>query len=139
MPRSVTPVAQPLPPLPPPRLPITQAHRLLIGTARLDSSGRVHEHTLLVALGWHPGVRIDITAVHDAILIRATPTGLHTIGRRGELALPAAARTLSGITTPTVVIAAALDEGTLVVHTPHTWWPACCAPTTPTWTPQHDH
>jgi hypothetical protein len=44
--------------------------------AKLDRSGRVHDHAVLTALGWHAGQRVDITSVHDTIVVHATPTGL---------------------------------------------------------------
>ncbi|GAB3890378.1 hypothetical protein GCM10029964_061800 [Kibdelosporangium lantanae] len=89
--------------------------------ARLDSSGRVHDQTLLTALDWHPGQRVDITSMNDTIVVHANPAGLHTIGARGDLALPAAARALSGISANSrVVLAAIVDEKLLFVHPPAT-------------------
>jgi hypothetical protein len=89
--------------------------------ARLDRSGRLHDHALLTTLDWYPGQRIDITSTHDTIVVRATPTGLHTIGARGDLTLPAAARTLTGIPANSRVILAAIpSENLLLVHPPAT-------------------
>lgn len=33
---------------------------VLLGTAHVDRSGRFHERTLLRALGWEPGRRLDL-------------------------------------------------------------------------------
>jgi hypothetical protein len=113
----VTPLSQPVPELPVLRLPTVTAQELLLGTARVDRSGRVHEHTLLGALAWRPGQRVDIATVRDAIIVHAVPTGLHTVCGRGELVLPAAARALCDITVKSVVVlAAAIDQDILVIH-----------------------
>jgi bifunctional DNA-binding transcriptional regulator/antitoxin component of YhaV-PrlF toxin-antitoxin module len=77
----------------------------------------VHDHTVLTALDWHTGQRIDITTVHDTIIVHAAPTGLHTVGARGDLTLPAAARALSGIPADSPVVLAAIpSENLLLVH-----------------------
>lgn len=115
--RPIARTPQPLPELPAPRLQTTEPPCVVLGMARLDSSGRVHDRTVLTALDWHPGQRVDITSLHDTIVVHANPAGLHTIGARGDLALPAAARALSGITANSrVVLAAIVDEHLLLVH-----------------------
>jgi hypothetical protein len=54
----------PLPALPAPTLPAsTETDRLLVGMARLDRSGRLHERRLLRALGWAPGQRLALVLV----------------------------------------------------------------------------
>lgn len=115
--RPVPRTPQPLPPLPTIRLPAVEPNNLVLGMAKLDRTGRVHDHTVLTALNWHTGQRIDITSVHDTIVMHATPTGLHTIGARGEVTLPAAARALCGIPANSrVVLAAVPSEHVLLVH-----------------------
>ena len=45
-----------MPSLPAPGQPhLPDPESLLVGTARMDRSGRVHERTLFRALGWEPG------------------------------------------------------------------------------------
>jgi hypothetical protein len=106
-----------LPELPAPRLPAAEPESLVLGMARLDGSGRVHDRAILAALDWHPGRRIDITTVYDTIVVHSVSTGLHIIGARGDLTLPAAARTLSGIPANSrVVLAAIPSENLLLVH-----------------------
>jgi hypothetical protein len=119
---------QPLPPLPTTRPPAIEPDNLVLGMARLDRTGRVHDHTVLTALDWHTGQRIDITTVHDTILVHATPTGLHTIGARGEVTLPAAARALCDIPANSRVVPAAVpSENVLLVHPPETVASLLCA------------
>jgi hypothetical protein len=110
------PSKHPVTALPQPRLPAGLTS-LLLGMARVDRSGRVCERRLLAALGWAPGQRVQVSVLHRYILIAARPTGLVTVGCRGEVALPAAARSWCGIAVGgSVVLAAAVAEKLLVVH-----------------------
>jgi hypothetical protein len=111
----------PLPMLPAPGLPAeTGPGDLLIETAHLDSSGRLTARALLRALGWTPGHRVDITVVEGVLVVGTAPTGLHLVGDRGELALPASARRMCGITPgPPVLLASALPHDVLIVHPAH--------------------
>jgi hypothetical protein len=94
-----------------------RAEALVVETARMDRSGRVCARHLLRALGWGPGHRVDIAVVDGVVLIRSVATGLHLVGGRGELSLPAAARRMCGIEPgPPVLLAASPSEGVLVVH-----------------------
>ena len=75
-----TPLPAPMPSLPapsPPRLP--DPDTLLLGTARLDRSGRVHERTLFRALGWEPGHKLTIDTVDDLIVVSSVAGGGHRI------------------------------------------------------------
>lgn len=93
---------------------------LLVSTARMDRSGRVHERILLRELGWAPGTRLDMDTLHGLILIAAAPTGQHgqhAIDDRGAIKIPAALRRLCGIEYgPPVVLAAAIPDQVMVVH-----------------------
>lgn len=93
---------------------------LLVETARLDASGRLTARPLLRALGWAPGHRVDIAVTEDVLVVGSAPAGLHVVGDRGELGLPAAARRMCGITVgPPVLLVAALPRDVLVVHPAH--------------------
>jgi bifunctional DNA-binding transcriptional regulator/antitoxin component of YhaV-PrlF toxin-antitoxin module len=70
---------------------------LLLNTARLDGSGRLSTRALLAGLGWPPGRRLQATVANDAVLIHPIPTGPHRVGSRGDLAVPAPARDLTGL------------------------------------------
>lgn len=92
------PVPAPLPTLPTLNLPTaTGADDLLLGVARFDHSGRVSARSLLRALGWRPGHRVDVGVVDGALVIGSLATGQHIVGSRGELSLPTAARQMCGI------------------------------------------
>lgn len=80
--------ALPAPSLPRPDDPDT----FLVGTARVDRSGRVHERALLRALGWEPGHELELDTTNGMIAIASVPGGRHRVDDRGALALPAAAR-----------------------------------------------
>ena len=107
--------------LPAPGLPAGAAPAdLLIDTARLDASGRLTARALLRALGWAPGHRVDIAVLEGVLVVGSAPAGLHVVGDRGELGLPAAARRMCGITVGLpVLLVAALPRDVLVVHPAH--------------------
>jgi hypothetical protein len=119
-------VPRPLPrPAPPPAiLPVlptrhlpADPHAVLLDVARLDRSGRLSARTLLGALDWLPGHRLDIDVCDAAIVVTASAAGRHAVDRRGDLALPAAARNMCGIgSDQPVVLAAYPAAGVLVVH-----------------------
>ena len=101
------------------RVPIgADAASVLLDMARLDASGRFSARRLLRALDWPPGHRVDAVVVADAVIVASSPTGWQSVGSRGELAVPAAARALAGIGADGhVVLAAVLDHNVLLVHT----------------------
>jgi hypothetical protein len=112
------PPAAPLPMLPILGLPSrTEPGELLLDMARLDPSGRLSARGLLAALGWDTGHRVDVAVVAGAIVIGSAATGLHAVGGRGELSLPAAARRMCGIAPgmPVLVVACPARD-VLVVH-----------------------
>jgi hypothetical protein len=108
----------PLPTLPTPVLPTGgSADGLLVGMARIDRSGRLHERRLLRALGWVPGQQLALDVVHGLIVVQPAPTGPHVLDHRGALHLPAAARRMCGINPgPPVVLAASIPDNLLVIH-----------------------
>jgi hypothetical protein len=90
---------------------------LLIGTARIDRSGRVHERALMRALGWGPGHRLDLDSIDGLIVVASAPAGRHVIDGHGGLPLPAAARRMCHIEPgPPLVLAAAIADQVLVIH-----------------------
>jgi hypothetical protein len=108
----------PAPALPTPTLPTsTDVDGLLVGMARIDRSGRLHERRLLHALGWTPGQRLALDVDHGLIVVQPSSTGSHALDSRGALPLPAAARRMSGIGSgPPVVLAASVPEQSLVIQ-----------------------
>ena len=90
---------------------------VMLGTARVDRSGRFHERALLRALGWEPGRSIDLDVSHEAIVMMGAAAGAHRIDDRGAVALPAAARWMCGIPTGLpVVLIAIVHRQLLIVH-----------------------
>ncbi|WIV53976.1 hypothetical protein [Amycolatopsis nalaikhensis] len=111
------PPPAPLPALPATRLPADSESGLLIGTARIDRTGRVHERSLFRALGWGPGRRLALDTVRELIVVAPDPGGWHAVDHRGAVTLPAAARRMCGIEPgPPLLLAAAVHEQILVVH-----------------------
>jgi hypothetical protein len=47
---------------------------LLVGTARIDRSGRIYERNLLRALGWQLGRRLDLDTVHGMLVLAPNHT-----------------------------------------------------------------
>jgi hypothetical protein len=87
--------------------------------ATLDHRGRAADASIVRALDWHPGIRLDIQAVSETIVIRAHAEGLFTLARRGHIPIPAAIRHWCSLATgDRVLLAAAPDLGVLIVHTP---------------------
>jgi hypothetical protein len=92
---------------------------LLVATARIDGSGRVCERLVLRALGWQPGQRLAMDALHGLIVVAAVPDGPCVVDGRGAVGLPAPLRRLCGIKPgPPVVLAAVVAAQVLIVHPP---------------------
>jgi hypothetical protein len=99
------------------RLPTVAGPDLLVGTARIDRTGRVHERAVFGTLGWDSGRKLALDTVHGVIVIAPDPAGRHVVDHRGAVTLPAAARRMCGIEPgPPLVLAAAVREQVLVVH-----------------------
>jgi hypothetical protein len=115
--RSAPPVPLVAPMLPALGLPSADAGCLLLDMSRLDASGRFCARGLLRALGWGPGHRVDLAVAGDAVVIGGSVTGRQTVGSRSELAVPAAARSLTGLAGDArVVLVAAVGQDVMVVH-----------------------
>ncbi|MEU5947652.1 hypothetical protein ABZ793_19075 [Micromonospora sp. NPDC047465] len=115
------------PPAPMPELPaaVPSAREpvddIVIDVARPDVDGRVAARALLRALGWPSGHRLHIDVTDGLLLITARPDGKHTVGARGALPLPAAARQMCGIHPHRPVLLAAVPvRDLLVVHPSNT-------------------
>lgn len=90
---------------------------VLIGTARVDRSGRFHERLLLRALGWGPGRKLDLGTSRGTVVIVAVLGGTHRVDPRGAITLPATARRMCGIPTgPPVLLVADVRRERLVVY-----------------------
>jgi hypothetical protein len=71
---------------------------VLLDVARLDASGRFTSRPLMRTLGWAAGHRIGLQVRADAVVLTTDPAGTLAVGSRGELAIPAPARTMPAST-----------------------------------------
>ncbi|MEQ4306294.1 hypothetical protein ABNF97_33775 [Plantactinospora sp. B6F1] len=89
----------------------------MIGMARPDRSGRVTERSLLGALRWPAGLRIDIHPHSGMVLVASAQVGQHVVGSRGELPLPASVRQMCAIVPgQPLLLAALVAHDLLVIH-----------------------
>lgn len=109
------PAAAPMPILPVRRWPTDPAVLPLLDIAWVDRSGRVSARALLRRMRWTAGHTVDIDAVDGVLLVTSSPGGAHVVGSRGDLALPAAARALCGVT-DVVVLAAYPSHDVVVIY-----------------------
>jgi hypothetical protein len=87
--------------------------------ARLDASGRFCSRSLLTALAWTPGHRIDLQVGADAVVIHSSASGRQAVGSRSELTLPISARRLAGLDAqPHVLLVAVPTRDLLIAHPP---------------------
>jgi hypothetical protein len=118
--RFTPPVPLEVPALPPLAVPAdARAERLLLDVARLDGSGRFCSRSLLLALAWPPGQRVNLTIGIETVVIGTCAAGRHAVGSRGELMLPIAARMLAGLAADAqIVLVAVPARELLIVHPP---------------------
>jgi hypothetical protein len=110
-----TPAAAPVPMLPARRWPIEPVALPLLDIACVDRSGRVSARDLLRQLHWTAGHAVDIDVVAGVLVAASSAGGAYIVGSRGDLALPAAARALCGVT-DTVVLAAYPSHDLVVIY-----------------------
>jgi hypothetical protein len=105
----------PLPPVPAP----TDGGSNVFGVATLDRSGRIAETTVMAALGWGVGTRLDIRVKAGLVLIAADPHAVFRMSRPSQVRIPAGARDWCGLTAGSrVLLTADLHAALLVVHPP---------------------
>ncbi|AIJ23244.1 AbrB/MazE/SpoVT family DNA-binding domain-containing protein [Amycolatopsis methanolica] len=78
--------------LPLPTMPVPRTSNVVYGMAAVDCRGRVADRTVLTALSWTPGTRLDIREAHGLLLIRRDDHGMFGITKQGHLRLPAHVR-----------------------------------------------
>jgi hypothetical protein len=83
----------------------------------VDKSGRVADRSIVRALGWIPGTRLDIREQAGIIVVRAARDGVHCVDDRGHLHLPLAVRRWCHLTAgDRALFAADRATGVLVAH-----------------------
>jgi hypothetical protein len=84
----------------------------------VDNRGRFTDQSMVRALGWSPGQRLDIGVSCGAVLVQPHDDGLFTLNPRGHVPFPVAVRRWCAVSPgDRVLLAAAPEHGVLVVHT----------------------
>jgi len=105
--------------LPVARLASSRVRSTVYGLATIDCNGRVAETTVINALGWVPGTRLDIRESAGLVLVAASPQGVFSTTGQGHLRLPATVRHWCGLVAgDRVLLAAEPAQARLVVHPP---------------------
>jgi hypothetical protein len=105
--------------LPVPRLAGARAQSTVYGLATIDCHGRVADNTIIRALGWAPGTRLDVREGGGLVLVTADPQGVFSVTRQGHLRLSATVRHWCRLATgDRVLLAADPAQGQLVVYPP---------------------
>jgi hypothetical protein len=108
-------------PLPLSRLPqLPRETSMLYQICHIDSSGRIASRTVIDALHWQPGDRLDMAFTPNAVVIRPATGGvLHVLPRRCVV-IPASARRFLDVGPADQVLLAATPEyQVLIVHSIH--------------------
>ncbi len=105
--------------LPLPTLPTPRTSSVVYGLAAVDCRGRVADHTVVTALGWVPGTRLDIRETQRLLVIRTDTHGVFSVTKQGHLRLPATVRHCCGLLPgDRVLLAADPARDLLIVHSP---------------------
>ena len=105
--------------LPLPTVPTPRTSSIVYGLAAIDCRGRAADHTVMTALGWVPGTRLDIRESGGLLLIRSDVHGVFSVTKQGHLRLPAPVRHRCGlIPGDRVLLAANPQRDLLIVHPP---------------------
>jgi hypothetical protein len=85
----------------------------------IDCNGRLVEATVIPALDWTPGTRLDIRLHGGLILVTADPHAVFRVTRPGQVRLPATVRHWCGLAPGSrVLLVADPVAGCLVVYPP---------------------
>jgi hypothetical protein len=82
-------------------LPMPRLHRpqesnaMHYSVTAIDSDGRLAARSALMALGWRPGLAVDVSAIQGVLVVMPQEDGAQAINRQGHLRLPASVRHLS--------------------------------------------
>lgn len=105
-------------PLPMPALPQQRTEAKMYRLASVDSSGRIRDRSIIGAMGWEPGARLDIRQGGGVIVVRRDPQGVFTVTGQGHLLLPAAVRHWCGLAAGERVLLTADPAAKLLVVYP---------------------
>jgi hypothetical protein len=83
----------------------------------VDKSGRLTDRSIVRALGWIPGTRLDVHERDGLIVVYPAADGVHCVSQRAFLKLPLTVRRWCGIRSgDRVLVAAHPATGVLVLH-----------------------
>jgi hypothetical protein len=104
-------VPSPLPRALPPPIAMTTLPASAVGcrvdAAQVDATGRICVGVLLDRLGWQQGQTFALDLAEQTVILRPSASSRHSVGARGTLTLPAAARRMAGILCGSMVIVSA--------------------------------
>lgn len=91
---------------------------LLCRIASIDAQGRVAEQSVVRALGWGDGQRLDIRVSSGAVIVRSDASGVFTLARRCQVLIPASVRRWCDLRPrDRVLLAVDIERAVLVIHT----------------------
>jgi antitoxin component of MazEF toxin-antitoxin module len=92
---------------------------LVYGLSALDDRGRLADRTIMQALGWSAGLRLDISETNGRLVIRPREHGAFHVTGQGHLRIPAALRHRCGLEPgDRVLLAADPHQRQLVAYPP---------------------
>lgn len=95
-----------------------RASGVVYGMAAVDCRGRVADRTVLGALCWAPGARLDIREAGGLVLVRRDDHGVFSVTKQGHLRLPATVRRGCGVVPGDRVLLAADPRRELIIIYP---------------------
>lgn len=98
--------------------PEARAASMVAAIASVDGRGRIAERSVVRALGWQAGQRLQFRPLQQAVLVRPDSQGLFTVTGQGYVRLPAPVRHWCLFSAgERVLVAARPEHGVLLVHT----------------------
>jgi bifunctional DNA-binding transcriptional regulator/antitoxin component of YhaV-PrlF toxin-antitoxin module len=105
--------------LPLPRLIVQRSTVYVYGLAALDDRGRLADRTIMRALGWSAGLRLDIRDAVGLLVVHARADGEFRVTGQGHLRLPVLIRRRCGLEPgDRVLLAADPPQRRLVIYPP---------------------
>jgi hypothetical protein len=87
--------------------------------AAIDCNGRVAERAVADAMGWAPGIALDLRVHANLILVQADQRGAFVLSPPGYVRVPATIRHRCGLVAGArLFLAANPDQGLLVMYPP---------------------
>lgn len=89
----------------------------LYSIVKVDSSGRVADHTVMTALSWQPCAPLDFTITGESIVVRSIPDGLYSRTAQSCFTIPVRIRQRCRIRAGDRVVLAAIPHRNLIIVT----------------------